>query len=153
MFEKLKNKLVSMITAGLSLEQQVFGYEETNLTGDPAITITPSANSGEYSTNQENARVYAFTGRVWVDRTARGDAKSEQVAVELVDSMIDLLDRYYTLGSGSPGTALSVPTGYTVIRTEAAPAAWFYVDREKTYRLAEIAIRVHVRVDVEQISQ
>ena len=61
-------------------------------------------------------------------------------------------DRYYTLGEGSPGDALVLPTGYTMVKTEALPSAWFYANRETLYRGAEIIIKCHVDVDVNQIS-
>lgn len=153
MFRQLKDKIVSMVSAGISLEQQVFNYEESELTGDPAITVTPSANESDYHSDKDNIRIYAFTLRLWVDRTKRGDANCEAVMTELVDAVIDLFDRYYTLGTGSPGNALSVPTGYAMIRTEAMPSTWMYVDRgESSYRLAEIVVRCHVHADVTLIS-
>ena len=53
-----------------------------------------------------------------------------------------------TLGNGSPGTSLQTPTGYTMIRVQATPAAWFWVDRGATYRMAEVVVRCEIDVDV-----
>jgi hypothetical protein len=74
------------------------------------------------------------------------------VLIDLVDSVLDDFDRYYTLGSGSPGSALITPTGYTMIRLQALPSAWFYSARETFYRAAEITIKCEMDVDVTAIS-
>lgn len=152
MFTDLHKKIVSMLAAGTAQETTVQDFESSEITGSPAITVTPSANENEYWSDKDNVRVYAFTVRLWVNRTALGDREAEHHLRDLVDSVLNLFDAHYTLGSGSPGDALNIPTGYAMIRTEASPSAWFYIDREQSYRMAEITLRCHVHADVTLIS-
>lgn len=152
MFNQIRDKLGSMISTHISRAQEVYLYEESEFNGDPCITITPSSNEAEYYSNKENIRVYAFTVRAWVSQSVRGDKKAEDVLATLVDDIIDMFDRYYTLGVGSPGNALVIPSGYTMIMTEASPSAWYYVTRENSFRMAEITVRCHIHVDVNLIS-
>lgn len=152
MFESLLNKLKAMLD-NLDSVQECYGYEAGTFRGDPAITITPSANESEYISTSSNERVYAFTVRCWVSRTEGEDATTEKTTLDLVDDVLDLFDKYYTLSSSSPdGETLNVPTGYCLTHVEAAPSAWFYVDRGDGFRMAEITIRVHVQVDVTLIA-
>lgn len=136
-----------------TLFQEVYDYETAEFGGDPVVTVTPSANESDYRTTTANRRVYAFTLRLWVKRSdPRSDSEAEAVLTDLVDSVIDDFDRFYTLGTGSPGSALQVNTGYTMIMVQAAPSAWFYSNRETLYRGAEITIKCVLDVDVTQIT-
>lgn len=136
-----------------TLIQEVYDYEVAEFAGDPVATIVPSTNESDYRTTSENRRIYAFKIELWVKRGgARDDKETEDVLTELVDSVLDDFDKYYTLGSGSPGSALVLPTGYIMIRTQAMPSTWFYSNRETLYRGAEIMIKCEVDVDVTQIS-
>lgn len=152
MWQNLKNKIKAILQAN-TLIQEVYDYEVAEFGGDPAVTITPSANESDYRTTSENRRVYAFSIQLWVKRGApRNDKSAEDALTELIDSVLDDFDKYYTLGSGSPGSALVLPTGYTMIRTHAAPSSWFYSNREALYRGAEIILKCEVDVDVQLIS-
>lgn len=152
MWQNLKNKITAMLAAN-NLIQQVYDYEVSEFGGDPAVTITPSANDSDYRNTTQNRRIYAFDIRVWVKRgDPRNDKEAEDVLTELVDSIIDDFDKYYTLGTGSPGAALVLPTGYTMIKVYAMPSAWMYGERETIYRIAEIKIKCDVDVDVTLIS-
>jgi len=153
MWQELKRKIVAMLEAN-TLIQSVYDYEVAEFSDDPVATITPSTNESDYRTTTANRRIYAFTLMLWVKRGGdyRDDRQAENVLTDLVDSVLDDFDRYYTLGTGSAGSALVLPTGYTMIKVEAMPSAWFYSNRETFYRGAEINIRVQVDVDVTQIS-
>lgn len=153
MWQNLKNKIVAILNAN-SLIQDVYDYEVSEFGADPCATVVPSANESDYRNTTQNRRIYAFSVRLWVKRAgpSRDDKKAEDILTDLVDSVLDDFDHYYTLGSGSPGSALVVPTGYTMIRVEALPSSWFYVDRETLYRGAEILIKCHVDVDVTRIT-
>lgn len=152
MFANLKRK-IKAILGGNALLQQVYDYEPTEFGGDPVAVVFPSANESDYRTNTQNRRVYAFTIQLWVKRTApRTDQNAEDTLTDLVDSVIDNFDRYYTLGTGSPGAALVLPVGYTMIMLQALPSNWFYAQRETLYRVAEINLKCQVDVDVTAIS-
>lgn len=145
MFKTLKDKIVSILQAN-TLLQEVWNYEVEKFSGDPACTVTPSANEGEYETTEENVRIYAFNIRLFVNRTLRTKKKADEVLVELVDSIIDDFDKNYTL------TGITPPTGYTFINTFVLPSRWGYAGREDEYRVAELILKCRVSVDLTAIS-
>lgn len=152
MWLNLRDKIKAMLEAN-DLIQRVFEYETAEFNDDPVATIVASSNESDYRTTVANRRVYAFTVRLWVKRGGvRSEQQAENVLYELVDSVLDDFDRYYTLGTGSPGNALQLKTGYTMIKVEALPSAWFYTNRETLYRGAEISVRCVMDVDVTNIS-
>jgi hypothetical protein len=152
MWQNLKNKIKAIVAAN-TLVTEVYDYEEETFGGDPVVTITPSSSESDYRSTKENRRIYAFNLTVWVKRSAPRTAQTaENVLTEVVDSICDDFDKYFTLGVGSPGAALSLPTGYTMIMVQATPSAWMYSERETWYRGAEIKIKCEVDVDVFSIS-
>lgn len=152
MWQNLKNKIKAIVAANTKI-QEIYDYEVAQFGGDPVATLTPSADRADYRTTSANRRVYAFSLIIWVKRAGqRDDKEAEDVLTELIDSVTRTFDKYYTLGSGSPGSALTLETGYTMIRVEAVPGEWFYSNRETLYRGAELTIRCHVDVDVNLIA-
>lgn len=153
MWQELRKKIVALLTAN-DLIQDVYDYEAAEFGADPCATVVASANESDYRTTINNTRVYAFNIQLWVKRSGpnRDDKTAEGILTDLVDTVLDDFDKYYTLGTGSPGAALVLPTGYTMIKLEALPSAWLYLDRETLYRGAEIRLRVHMDVDVTNIS-
>lgn len=152
MWQDLKNKIKAILAAN-SLIEQVYDYEAAAFTSDPVAVLTPSVNESDYRTTTANRRVYAFEMQLLVKRTEpRTDVQAEDVLTEVVDSVLDDFDKFYTLGTGSPGAALVLPPGYTIIRVQALPSTWGYVERETTYRTATILIKVEMDVDVTAIS-
>lgn len=152
MWQNLRKKLVAILNAN-NLIKTVYDYEVAEFAGDPVATVTASVNESDYRTTTANRRVYAFQVMLWVKRgDPRSDQEAENVLTDLLDTVLDDFDRYYTLGTGSPGAALVLPTGYTMIKVEALPSAWVYSNRETLYRGAEINVRVEMDVDVTLIS-
>lgn len=147
MWEALLAKLVSILQAN-TLIQEVWNYEVGDLTGNPAITIVPSANEGDYSSTTENRRTYAFTVRCFIQRgtTEITKKKADELMRALVDSVLDDFDKTWNLPN------ITAPTGYTILFMEAAPAAWGYVGSTFEYRTAEINVRIHTDVNVNLIS-
>lgn len=151
MWQSLKKKIHSILQANNLLEQ-VFDFEAGEFAGDPVATIVSSANESNYRSTINNRRIYVFTIQLLVKRAnPRTDAEAENILTDLVDSVLDDFDKYYTFGTGSPGAALSLPTGYAMIMVEALPSKWFYSQRETLYRGAEVEVRVHMDVDVTTI--
>lgn len=149
MWQILKNKITAIMNAN-ALFQEVYDYEVQTFNGDPVATVQPSANESDYRSTSDNRRIYAFSLQLWVKRGGtRTDKQAEDTLTDLVDSVIDDFDRYFTLGQGSPGT-LTMPSGYLIVRVQATPSAWFYSNRETgiLYRAAEVILRVEVDVDV-----
>jgi hypothetical protein len=152
MWKHLKDKIKAILAAN-TLFQEVYDYEPAEFGGDPVAIVIPSANESDYRTTTENRRIYAFSVQLWVKRTdPRSPEESEKVLTDLVDSVLDDFDRYFTLGTGSPGNALTLPTGYLMIRVQALPSSWFYTQRETYYRGAEILLKIELDVDVTSIS-
>jgi len=153
MWQKIKTKLVEMLEAN-ALIGEVYDYEAEEFAEDPVATVIASSNESDYRTTNYNRRIYAFSIMLWVKRTSpRSNEEAEEVLTDLVDSVLDDFDRYYTLGTGSPGAALSLPTGYTMVRVQALPSSWFYANqRETMYRVAQIDIKIEIDVDVTSIS-
>ncbi len=153
MWQHLKNKIVAILNAN-NLFQEVYDYEVQGFNGDPVAVLTASSNESDYRSTSDNRRVYAFSLTLWAKKgDPKGDRQVENTLTDLVDSVLDDFDKYYTLSQGSPGT-LTLPTGYLIVRVDATPSAWFYVNREPgvLYRVAEINLRVEVDVDVFNIN-
>lgn len=157
MIRNIINKLSDILNANGDL-QEVFKYEVEQFTGDPGATIVPSANDGDYETTEENVRIYAFTVRLFVNRTVRTKKEADEVLSDLVDSVLDDFDKYYGLsatgtdGSVIPGGAIENPAGYLFINIFAVPSIWGYAGRESEFRVAELTIRCRVNVDLSTIS-
>jgi len=150
MWSVLLEKLVSILDANV-LIQETFNYEVEEFKGDPSCVVVPSNNESDYNTMEENIRIYAFSVRLYVNRTIKpaGEdpkADSDRILRNLVDSVLDDFDSDYTL------TGMTVPTGYTFINLFALPSLWGYAGREDEYRVAEINIRCRASVDVNAIS-
>lgn len=131
--------------------QEVYNYEVEGFKGTPACTITPSDNIGEYITNEENVRLYVFNIRLYINRNVAPagidvESNADKIMRGLVDSVLDDLDKNYTL------TGITNPTGYTFINLFAIPSAWGYAGRESEYRVAEIKATARVCIDLQNIS-
>ncbi len=145
---KILTTAIKDILEANGLLQNTYSYEASDISGTPCATLTPSANDNDYATTTENTRVYAFMLRLYVDRPSGEDKEfqSEQAMKGLVDSVLDDLDKNHRL------SALGSKTGYTFLFLEATPSIWGYAGRENNYRVAEIIVRSHFAVDVNQIS-
>ena len=126
--------------------QEVFEYECDKFKGSPSATVTPSENSSDYNTTEENVRIYAFNIRIYVNMKAFDQKNADRILRKCVSAVIDDFDKDYTF------TGLVCPTGYCFINVFAMPSSWGYSEREDIYRVAEIAVRCRVSVDLSQIS-
>lgn len=145
MWTEINQQLKSILESNTKI-QEVYDYEKERFEGDPVATITASENDGDYATTIDNRRIYAFTVRLYVNRTNRNDNMAERIMRELVDTVIDDIDKNYTL------TGISNPTGKTLLFVEAVPSRWGYVESDIVMRIAEITIKAHVNVDVTLIT-
>ena len=144
MFRVLKDKIVAMLKTSSTL-QEVWDYEIEKFDGDPSCTVTPSKNEGDYDTTEENIKIYAFNIRIFVNRTTREKKKADEVLIEVVDEIMNIFDKDYTMSGIVP------PTGYTFINSFALPSSWGYVGRESEYRVSELIIKCKVSVDLTSI--
>jgi len=145
LFTILLNKITSILSDNDKISA-VFNYEAEQFNEDPTAVVTVSGNESDYSTTKENERIYAFNLKLFVSRSDREAKESDRVLRDLVDSVLDDFDKdYYFVG-------LEVPTGYTMINVFATPSSWGYSGREDEFRVAEVAIKCRVSVDVTNIS-
>ena len=127
--------------------QKVYKYEKQKPDGIPFATLTPSSNESEYSTTTENERIYAFTIRLYNERSKPIKPEDAETAMrELVDSVLDDLDKNWDL------SGLESETGYTFLLMEAAPSLWGYIEEPAQYRVAEIVIRCRFSIDINLIT-
>jgi len=144
----LLSEAIKTILEDNDLISNTYSYEASDISGTPIATLTPSANEADYATTTENTRVYAFMLRLYVDRKSgeEGEAVAEEALRELVDTVLDDLDKNHRLN------ALGTKTGYDFLFLEAAPSLWGYAGRENEYRVSEIIVRTHFCVDINLIS-
>ena len=148
MFTILLNKIVSILEAN-TLIQEVHNFEAQKFDGDPVAIVSPSGNESDYTTTNINERLYAYSVKLFVSRTARdgdSDKEADRVLRNLVDSVLDDIDKDFTFAG------LSVPTGYCMINVFAIPSIWGYAGAEDEYRVAEVVVRCRGGVDVTMIS-
>ena len=130
--------------------QETFIYEKEQFKGTPSVTITPSSNESEFESTRDNERIYAFSVKVYVNRTVAPagndvDYWADKRLRIIVDELLNNLDSNYTL------TGITNPPGYTFINLFATPSVWGYAGREDEFRVADIAVRARVLVDVNTI--
>jgi len=146
MFEILINRIKTIIQANTKISV-TYLYERRDFSGDPAVLITPSDNEGDYATNVDNERIYAFNIRIYVKRTTpRTDEDADRIMRDIISTILDDFDKDYFF------SGIAVPTGYSMINVFAAPSVWGYSGESDEYRAAEIKLKCRVYVDVTNIS-
>jgi hypothetical protein len=145
MWQNIIDKLKTLFGT-ITQIQEIYDYEVNKFNGDPALVIVPSGNAADYESTTENRRVYAFKVLAVVDRTTRADTEAERVLRSIVDKLLNVIDKNWSL------SGLVLPAGYAMLFTEALPSVWGYIDRENIYRVAEITIRVHLDCDINLIT-
>ena len=148
MWDELNATLKGILEANTFI-QEVYDWEKERFEGDPVATLVSSSNESDYATTTENRRVYAFTIRLYVNRTEsslRKDQDTERIMRNMVDTVLDDIDKNFTL------TGITNPTGKTLLFVEAMPSAWGYAELDAIYRVAEIVVMCHVNVDINLIS-
>jgi hypothetical protein len=144
---RIKTQLKKKVSA-LDAVQQVYGYEEVNPTGWPAVFITPSDLDGEFSSNAENSRVYAFqllalfpTGQDFVQGSeAERLEYAEAVVASVIDEIVNTMDTDFELPNSDP----------TVLFMNAADSSWgTYAYEGGVAKAAQITLRVYTELTVQ----
>lgn len=142
----IKNHIKANVQACASV-QAVYGHEELNPTGFPAVMITAGDMDGEFSSNAENSRVYAFRllilfpiGQDYPIPPQNNRMEyAEQVIAEVIDQIVNISDTDYELDGSGP----------TVLYVNAADVVWSYVGYEGgEARAAELSLRVYTEKTV-----
>lgn len=135
----VKNQLISKVQSCPSV-QKVYGHEEMNPSGWPTVCVTAGDMEGEFSSNAENSRVYAYRLEILFpigqDYPAPDNLNrmeyAEQVVATVIDEIINAIDTDFEL-DGTP-----------VLYTNAADVTWGYVTYEGGQaRSATLSIRVY----------
>ena len=126
----IKNHIKTNIQNCPSVDQ-VYGHEEMNPSGYPAVMVTAGDMQGEFSSNAQNSRIYSFSIRILFsigqDYPAPDNQNrmeyAEQVVATVIDEIINISDTDFEL-SGS---------NHTVLYVNACDVTWDYV----SYRSGE----------------
>lgn len=134
----IKDQIVAKIDALGSVEV-VYPSEFINPKGWPAVFVKSTDMDGEFSSNAENSRVYAYrctiafpTGQDMVPESERNRLDySERVINSVIDDIINAIDTDYELDN-------------PVLYVNAADVTWGYVDMENGIaEAATITLRVY----------
>lgn len=140
----IKNQIKSKIQTCNSV-QVVYGYEEINPSGYPAVMITPGNMNGEFSSNSENSRIYTY--RVLIlfllgqdmetPKTLNRLEYAENTVATVIDEIINAIDDNFEL-DGNP-----------VLFVNAADVQWGYYPMEAgEARGAEITLNVYTELTI-----
>lgn len=142
----IKNHIKTNIQACPSVEA-VYGHEEVNPSGFPAVMLTAGDMAGEFVSNAENSRVYAFNiiilfpiGQDFPVSTNMNRMEyAEQVLATVIDEIINISDTDFELSGSNP----------TVRFVNAADALWGYTQYEGgEARSAQMQLRVYTETTV-----
>jgi hypothetical protein len=144
--EWLKDKIEALASV-----QKVYGYEPSTFDGWPAVTITLPEVDGEFASNAENSRVFAFNIRVYfpfgkdveTPKTLPREEYAENVVATVIEDILDDLDDRFAASD------LGIPSDYTAKFWNATNSRPFYVETESGWvRGAEITISIYTEKTV-----
>ncbi len=136
---EIKDQIIEKIEA-LESVQKVYPAQNLNPEGFPAVFVTSTNMEGEFSSNAENSRVYAYAvtvlfpeGKDLVPASERDRLDyAERVVSEVIDEIINAVDTDYELSS-SP-----------VLFVNAADCEWgSYQTEGGVAKAANITLRVY----------
>lgn len=143
----IKDKIKLNIQSCASV-QQVYGHEELNPTGWPAVMVTAQNMDGEFASNSENSRKYAYRLLILfpIGQDMPGQPTgtnrmeyAETVIATVIDEIINVQDTDYELANSDA----------TVLYINASDAQWGYYSYEGgEARGAEITLTVYTEKTV-----
>jgi hypothetical protein len=144
----IKQQIIGKID-NLESVQKVYPAEVPNPDGWPAVFVTAADLEGEFSSNAENSRIYAYNvvillpeGQDYPTNTEyeRLDY-TEKVVGEVVDEIINAVDTDFELDS--------LPNDTTVLFVNAADCQWGkYPFEGGVAKAAQVTLRVYTEVTV-----
>lgn len=142
----IKNHIKANVQACASV-QAVYGHEELNPSGYPAVMVTAGDMDGEFTSNAQNSRLYAFRLLILFpigqDFPASVNMNrmeyAEQVIATVIDEIVNISDTDFELSGSGP----------TILYVNAADVIWQYSTTEAgEYRSAELTLRVYTEKTV-----
>lgn len=106
---------IKTVLTGVSSLREIYEYEKAELSGFPAVCITPSETSAETLDSGNDLRTYRFLVRVYY--AMKNDTEDAEVALQ--EAANDILDAL--ANAGRLGGIVDFPVS-------AAPGKWGYVD-------------------------
>lgn len=91
-FVNIGNQIQSIVQAGVSKNNYVYNYAESNPGGYPAITIEAFDGSGTFLDTGRNRRSYIFRIICLQERIIVGAENAEQILRALEDEILALFD-------------------------------------------------------------
>lgn len=137
----IKNNIILNIQK-CSTVQQVYGHEEMNPTGFPAVMVKATDMQGEFSSNAENSRIYSYL--ILIIFPVGQDFKTpnnmnrmeyaEQVVASVIDEIVNISDTDFVLAGSDP----------TVRYVNAADCTWGDYEYEGgVAKAAQITLKVY----------
>lgn len=135
----IKNQLINFIQA-LPAVQQTYGHEELAPKGFPAVFVRAGSMDGEFASNAENSRIYAFeittvlpTGQDFIkDGSVNREEFAEETIATVLDEIINAVDTNFQL-EGTP-----------VLYANAADIVWGTANLEVgVCKAAQISLRIY----------
>ena len=108
----------------ISTIQEVSVVPKIKFSGYPAVHVVPSENSGDYETNRENVRTYAFTIRLFYSTKGVTLEQALTGLEEVVDSVIDAFDEEDQKGDDTRVVGVGLPANYVFLNIFAVPGKW-----------------------------
>lgn len=132
----------------LSGIQEVSASPKITYDAWPSAYVVPSSNSGDYETNRENTRTYAFQVRFFYGTKDIGVAEAISRLEQVVDAAIDLVDQEDLKGGTERIVGVNLPSRYMFINIWAVPTSWGEIP-EQQLLMAELSVRIRLSVDVQ----
>lgn len=142
----LRTQVASVISTVTDI-QEVAGYPKIKFEGYPAAYVVPSDNEGDYETNKENIRTYAFIVRLFYETKDTGIEQALNALEDIVDSVMDKFDEEDLKGSDTRILGMNLPATYMFINVWATPSNWSEIPGENLV-MAELRVRVRISIDV-----
>lgn len=143
---RIKQQLKVKVAALPSVDK-VYGYQEDAPAGWPAVFITPADMDGEFSSNAENNRVYAYSllilfpiGEDFVPPEEENRKEyAEAVIAAVIDEIVNTMDTDFELADSDP----------TVLFMNAADCIWgTYAYEGGVAKAAQINLRVYTELTI-----
>lgn len=135
----IRNKIYTKLQAITSI-QEVSTNPKATFTGYPAAIVSPSETNGDYETNAENQRIYAFNVQLLyeVQGTALGTALD--ALYEVADEIMDAFDKDPNF------TGISLPADYTMLTVIPSLGGWSEIPDTQLVQIV-ISIKTAISFD------
>lgn len=138
MWNQLRDAIYNLVNTSSKVDSSVavYKYNATDISGYPAITITPKTGSGVFADTMRNDRHYIFSIKCWQETVGVGEEQAESTLIGLIDDLIQIFDaKPYLYGDMLAGRGFSHPI----------PSDWRLVSAEQAaVMIAELLIDVEV---------